>query len=285
MRNLLNFIIKYSSWFVFVFYLTISIILLVIGNSYRQSVYLTSANQVTGGVYNFTSGISGYFHLKGINESLQESNAKLQNEVLNLKNQLAEYQSQAAASKPVLPSADRYDFIQATVINNNTHHPKNFFTINRGAKDGIKTGMGVVNQEGIIGIIDVAGPHLSRVISVLNENQKFSVKVKGTSFVGSLSWRGGDPNIAYLEEIPRHVHYNIGDTIVTSGFSTTFPEGLPAGIILNKVKSRDDSFFTFKIKLTPNFRSLSSVRIIKDIYKAEIDSLANIDLSADNKKK
>lgn len=91
MRNLLNFIIRYSTWFVFTFYVLISVMLLVLGNRYQQSVYLTSANVISGGLYNGASQVTGYFHLKSINESLQASNAQLQNEVLNLKSQLAQY--------------------------------------------------------------------------------------------------------------------------------------------------------------------------------------------------
>ena len=138
--------------------------------------------------------------------------------------------------------------------------------------------MGVVDQNGVVGIVNVTGPHMARVISLLNETQHFSVKLKDTSFVGSLNWTGEDASIAYVEEIPRHVEYQVGDTIVTSGYSTTFPEGIPVGTILNRVRSQDDSFFTFKVRLMPDFRSLSTVRVIKDIHKAEIDSLSNYDI-------
>ncbi len=251
--------------------------LLVLGSRYRQSVYLTSANALSGGLYDGASQVTGYFHLKDINKSLQASNASLQNEVLNLKNRIAEYQTLMSATIPPIPSRDRYDYIAASVINNNTRHPKNFFTIDRGSLDGIERGMGVVDQNGIVGIVNITGPHMARVISLLNETQHFSVKIKDTQFVGSLNWKGGDASIAYMEEIPRHVEYQIGDTVVTSGYSTTFPEGIPVGTILNRVRSHDESFFTFKVRLSPDFRSLSTVRVIKDIYKEEIDSLSNYD--------
>ena len=90
MHNLLSFLLRYSKWFVFTAYVVASIVLLVAGNSYRQSVYLTSAGAVTGGVYDSWSSVTGYFHLRSINESLQVRNAALQNEVLNLRQQLAE---------------------------------------------------------------------------------------------------------------------------------------------------------------------------------------------------
>lgn len=278
MRNLLNFIIRYSTWFVFTFYVLISVMLLVLGNRYQQSVYLTSANVISGGLYNGASQVTGYFHLKSINESLQASNAQLQNEVLNLKSQLAQYKVLLSDTLAPLPSKDRYDYVSAAVINNNTRLPKNFLTIDRGSLDGVERGMGVVDQNGVVGIVNVTGPHMARVISLLNETQHFSVKLKDTSFVGSLNWKGEDASIAYVEEIPRHVEYQVGDTIVTSGYSTTFPEGIPVGTILNRVRSQDDSFFTFKVRLMPDFRSLSTVRVIKDIHKAEIDSLSNYDI-------
>ncbi|MDE6409505.1 MAG: rod shape-determining protein MreC [Muribaculaceae bacterium] len=277
MKNLLNFIMRYSAWFVFAFYVIISLLLLVTGNNYQRSVYLTSANIVTGSVYKGASQVSGYFNLRSINRDLQANNALLQNEVLNLKNQLAQYRVLASDSLLPITYSDRFGYVAAAVINNNTSHPKNFFTIDKGSKDGIKSGMGVVDHNGITGIVNVTGPHMSRVISLLNETQHFSVKLKGTEFIGSLCWKGGDPTIGYVEEIPRHAEYNLGDTIVTSGYSTTFPEGIPVGKVLARVKSGDDSFFTLKVKLASDFRSLSTVRVIKDIYKTEIDSLAEFD--------
>lgn len=252
--------------------------LLTIGNRYHQFIYLTSANAVTGSIYNGASSVTGYFHLKSINESLQTSNAALQNEVLNLKNRISQYQALLSDSLPPLPSKDRYDYVSASVINNNTHHPKNFFTIDKGKLDGIEPGMGVVDQSGIVGIVNATGQHMSRVTSLLNETQNFSVKIKNSHYVGSLNWQGGNPSIAYLVEIPRHAKYHIGDTIVTSGYSTTFPEGISIGTILNRVKTNDDSFFTFKVKLNSDFKSLSTVRVIKDIYKEEIDSLTNLEI-------
>ena len=278
MRNILNFILKYSRWFVFVIYASISIILLVVNKNYQQSIYLTSANVVTGSVYETWSAVTGYFHLKSINESLQARNAELQNEVLNLSSRLREYQAALSDTIPT-PTGERFDYVAAGVVNNNTHHPLNYFTINRGARDGVATGMGVVDQNGVVGIVNVAGPKMARVISLLNEKQHFSVKIKGTTFVGSFWWKGGDPNIGYVEEIPRHATYQIGDTIVTSGYSTAFPEGIPVGVIVSKVNARDNSFFTFRVRLASDFRTINAVRVIKDIYKAEIDSLANHDIN------
>lgn len=243
-----------------------------------QSVYLSSANVVTGAIFETATGVTGYFNLRDINRSLQERNAQLENELLNLKHQLAEVETLVDDSASIAKYSKRFGYEIAAVINNSTRHPKNYFTINKGELDGVRTGMGVVDQNGVVGIVNVSGSHMSRVISLLNETQHFSVKLKNTPFVGTLSWKGGDPYIAYMEEVPRHVVYQIGDTVVTSGYSTTFPEGIDIGTVISRVKGSDDSFFILKVKLSPDFRSLSTVRVIKDVFKNEIDSLQNLDM-------
>lgn len=277
MRNLINFIIKYSAWFVFTIYVLICCILLGIGQSYQQAVILTSANSAVSYIYGVASDVTGYFNLRTINDELQASNARLENEVLNLRNRLGELEALVADSIPA-DGTSRFDYQTATVINNSIRHPRNYFTINRGSLQGITTGMGVVDQNGIVGIINVAGRNTSRVISLLNETQHFSVKLKGTQFVGTLSWRGGDPTVAYMDEVPRHARFNIGDTVVTSGFSTSFPEGIPVGTVLSRVKGTDDNFYILKLHLNSNFRNLSTVRVIKDVWKPELDSLATLDI-------
>ncbi|MDE7097245.1 MAG: rod shape-determining protein MreC, partial [Muribaculaceae bacterium] len=225
--------------------------------------------------YSTTSDISNYFNLVAVNQSLQESNARLENEVLNLRQQLSQYNVMAQDSS-YQDLNKRFDYIGASVINNSTRHPRNHFTIDRGAADGIETGMGVVDQSGVVGIIDVTGKRTARVISLLNQNQHFSVKVKGTPYVGSLAWRGDDPTVAYMEEVPRHAKFHIGDTIVTSGYSTTFPEGIDIGTVMGKIKTSDDTFLVLKIHLASDFKTLGTVRVIKDALKHELDSIRSI---------
>lgn len=279
MRSLLNFFIKYGSWFIFSFYVILGFVVLFTYNSYHSSIYFSSANAVSSSVYGTTSAIKGYFDLKEINQSLQASNARLENEVLNLKHQIAELKTlQSDSLKLTTDGENRFDYVSATVINNNVRHPKNYFSINRGTKDGIIPGQGVVDQNGVVGIVNVAGPHTARVISLLNETQRFSVKLKNTEFIGSLSWKGGDPTVAYMEEVPRHAKYSIGDTVVTSGYSLSFPADIPIGVIMNRIKGSDDNFYILKVRLTPDFKSLGTVRIIKDNFKESLDSLSRFDL-------
>ncbi len=276
MRNLLNFIIKYSTWFVLTFYVLISCILLVKSNESFNSLYLTSANAIGRAIYGTTSEITDYFGLLSVNKRLQESNAQLQNEVLNLRNEIAQYKVLVQDTAKAW-TKNRFDYIGASVINNSTRHPHNHFTIDRGSADGVTPGMGIVDQSGIVGIVEVVGRHTSRAISLLNQTQHFSARIKRTPYVGSLTWKGEDPSVAYLDEVPRHAKYHIGDTIISSGFSTTFPEGIDIGTIIGQVKTNDDTFYVLKIRLASDFKSLGTVRIIKDALKNELDSIQSLE--------
>lgn len=256
-----------------------SCVILFTYNSYHSSIYFTSANAVSSAVYKTTSDITGYFNLREINKSLEANNARLENEVLNLQYLLAEYRTLYSDSIHTLtPEIPRFEYVAATVINNNVRHPKNYFSINRGSLDGVKSGQGVVDHNGVVGIVNVVGPHTARVISLLNESQRFSVKIKNSEYIGSLVWKGNDPSIAYMEELPRHAKYQIGDTITTSGYSLSFPSDLPVGIIMNRINGADDNFYVLKIKLLPDFKTLGTVRVIKDNFKESLDSLGNFDL-------
>ena len=275
MKNLLNFFIKYFSWIVFTFYVIISSILLFQSSPYQQHVYLTSANGVCAAVFGVFNNITSYFHLHDINEDLHNRNAMLEMEVINLRNEVNNLKLMTNDTTNIPSALHNYDFILAHVISNSISQPQNYITINRGSEDGITSEMGVIDQNGVVGIVDVVGSHSARVISLLNPNFKLSCKVKGHDYFGSLVWDGRDPYHAVLEEMPKHVKFIKGDTIVTSGYSSVFPEGIIVGTILEQVKDKNDNFFSLRIKLSTDFTQLSTVRTIKNNMHDEIMQLSN----------
>ena len=155
----------------------------------------------------------------------------------------------------------RYSFIVARAINSSTTRPFNYITIQKGELDGVKPEMGVVDRNGVVGIVNITGKHTARIISLLNPHLRLSCKVKGSQHVGSLTWDGRDAAHALLEELPRHAKFHKGDTIVTSGFSTSFPEGVPVGVVESGVRGADDNFYSLRIKLFTDFSTLSYVRV------------------------
>lgn len=274
MRNLFDFFIKHSSWFVFILYMILSSVLLFKNNPYQQSVYLTSANSIASTVYSGISNVTSYFYLRDINEDLQQRNASLEMEVLTLRNKVNEYQIQLPDTTVANTIKPQFDCIVGRVISNSITWQQNYITINKGKADGITGEMGVVDQNGVVGIVDNVGIHSARIISLLNPNLRLSCKVKGSDFFGSLVWDGKSPYYAILEEMPRHVKFEKGDTIVTSGYSAVFPEGIIVGSIEEQLNSGGDNFFSLKIKLSTDFTQLSTVRVIKNNMKEEFDLLS-----------
>ena len=276
MRNLLHFFVRHSTWFVFIFYMVMGCVLLFNRNPYQHHLYLTSAGHVASAVYSATNSVTGYFHLRDINEDLQQRNASLELEVLTLKQRLREAAETIYGDTMTVDSSlVNYKFIIAHVINNSVARPRNYITIEKGTNDGVQPEMGVVDQNGVVGIINVVGPHTARVISILNPDLRLSCKVKGSDAFGSLVWDGKRPDQAVLEELPRHVPFNVGDTIVTSGYSVVFPEGIPVGTIITQEKDEDDNFYTLQVKLLTDFTTLSTVRVIENAFRDEINSIEN----------
>ena len=280
MKNLLDFIIKHSSWFVFLLLTVVSCLLLFQSNLYQHSIYLTSANAVSSSIYGLFNNVTSYFHLRGINEDLQQRNAMLENEVVSLRNQINDYKMLLPDTSTMPGNYSNFDFVIAHVISNSISQPHNYITINRGKADGVMPEMGVVDQNGVVGIVNVVGEHSARIISLLNPNLRLSCKVKNSDFFGSLVWDCVSPQYAVLEELPRHVKFEKGDTIITSGYSAVFPEGLIVGTIEDRMPTNDDNFYTLKIKLTTDFSRLSTVRAIKNGMKGELDALEAADYNS-----
>ncbi len=274
MRQLINFLIRHSSWIVFAIYVIISCVLLFRSNPYQRSVYLSSANRVAVWVFDAKSDVTSYIGLRGVNKEMQLRNGELEMEVINLREQLNNYRALAGEDTLRNDTVLRdYDFTVARVINNSVSQVNNYITLDKGSLDGITPEMGVVNQNGVVGIINVVSEHHSVAISILNPKLRLSCKVKGSDYFGSLVWDAKDARYAILEEMPRHVVFEKGDTIVTSGYSSVFPEGLMVGTISDYEKQRNDNFYVLRVELSPDFGNLGYVRIISSRLKEEKDKI------------
>ena len=263
MRNLLNFLLKYNHWFLFILLEVISFVLLFRFNHYQHSVYFSSANVVAGKVYEVSGGITSYFHLKSVNEDLLDRIMELEQQNRNLENALVKHLSDSTELNSIRNLSDTdYEIFKARVINNSLNLVDNYITLNRGSKDGIRPEMGVVDGNGVVGIVYETSSHYSRVISVLNSKSSISCKIVGSEYFGYLKWEYGDAQYAYLKDLPRHAEFNLGDTVVTSGYSTVFPEGIMIGTVDDMADSNDGLSYLLKVKLATDFGKVSEVRVI-----------------------
>jgi rod shape-determining protein MreC len=245
-------------------------------NHYQQSVYFTSANEVAGKVYEISGGISSYFHLKSVNEDLLDRNVWLEQRVTALENALKEQGQDSVRlySLERLATAENRIF-KANVIKNSLNRADNYITLDRGTEAGIRPEMGVVDANGVVGIVYKTSPHYSLVIPLLNSKSSISCKIVGSDYFGYLKWEGGDSRYAYLKDLPRHAEFNLGDTVVTSGYSTVFPEGVLVGTVDDMSDSHDGLSYLLKIKLGTDFGKVSNVRVISRNGQQEQKALEN----------
>ena len=278
MRNLLNFLMKYNYWFLFLLLEVASFVLLFRFNRYQQSVYLTSANGVAGAIYGVAGSVSSYFHLKTVNADLLERNVWLERKVEVLEKAFAEQgpDSVMLHSLENLVSA-KYEVYRATVIKNSLNRVDNYLTLDKGSVDSIHPEMGVVDANGVVGIVYKTSPHYSLVISLLNSKSNLSCKISGSGYFGYLHWEGTDAQYAYLRDLPRHAEFSVGDTVVTSGYSAVFPEGVMVGTVDEMTDSHDGLSYRVKVKLATDFGKVTQVCIISRAGQEEQKSLEETD--------
>ena len=265
MRNLLNFFLKYNYWFLFVLLEVISFALLFRFNSYQGSAFFTSANRVAGAVYDAANNVTGYFHLKTINDELVQKNVELELQVERLREALTEATGDSSGIEQMKQEAlQGYDIFKASVINNSITHADNYITINKGTADGVRSEMGVVKGRGVVGIVYLTSSHHSIVIPVLNSKSSISCKIKKSDYFGFLKWDGGSSEYAYVKDMPRHSLFSLGDTIVTSGHSAVFPSGIPIGTVDDIADSHDGLSYLLRVKLFTDFARLNDVRVIAE---------------------
>ena len=277
MRNLLNFLLKYNYWLLFILLEVICFVLLFRFNNYQQSVFFTSANVVAGKVYEVSGGISSYFHLKSVNEDLLDRNMALEQQITNLENRLKDYRIDSITMNSIryLEQAD-YKIFKAHVIRNSLNQADNYITLGKGSSAGIRPEMGVIDGNGVVGIVYKTSPSYSLVISVLNSKSSISCKIIGSEYFGYLKWEYGDSRYAYLKDLPRHAEFNLGDTVVTSGYSTVFPAGVMVGTVDDMSDSNDGLSYLLKIKLATDFGKLGNVRVISRNGQGEQRELENM---------
>lgn len=278
MRELLSFIQKNVHWLLLLLLVILSIILIINNNQFQRSKYLLVAHEVTGRIQSVTSGVQSYINLNSENELLLNRIAVLEkdNSIYKEKiEQLANLSSSEIGNSDE-PYTSGYNFIPARVVYNSISKAENYIVINKGSNDGVKADMGIMSPAGIIGVIMESSPNYSIAISILNPKFQLSCKIKGKNYFGPLIWNGKDAQYTNLENLPRHAEINIGDTIVTSGFSAFFPEELPVGIIVDSQKQKNDNYNSAKVKLFTDFNTLNNVLIIENKHREEQINLQKI---------
>lgn len=265
MRNLLEFLAKYNHWFVFLILEVVSMVLLFQYNSYQGSAWFSSANAVTGKLYEWDANVETFFSLTKVNQELTQRNAYLEQEVQKLSDSLVSVTKDSSIyHRDQFALLRNYRLIPAKVVANSIDKPGNLMTIDKGSADGIHKDMGVISGTGVVGIVYLVAEHYAIVIPVLNTKSNISCMIQNRGYFGYLRWKGGVSDLAYLEEVPRHAHFKLGDYVVTSGYSAVFPPGVRVGRILHVFNSADGLSYRVQLRLSTDFASLRDVCVIDD---------------------
>ncbi|WP_025796746.1 rod shape-determining protein MreC [Hoylesella saccharolytica] len=263
MQNLIAFLIKYGHWFLFILLEVIGFVLVFQYNNYQGSVWFSSANVAIGKVYEVNSKIASFFSLTEINKQLTERNVYLEQQLTKLQEQLNGKPKTVDEVRRIRQQVPpEFKIYLAKVVSNSLDKLDNLITIDKGSADGIRKDMGVVSGNGIVGVVYMVGRHYSVVIPVLNNHSNISCTIRGRGYFGYLRWTGGDPQIAYVEDIPRHARFALGMSVVTSGYSSIFPPGLMVGKILHVFNSPNGLSYRLQIKLATDFGRLRDVCVV-----------------------
>ena len=270
MRNLLEFLAKYNHWFVFLILEVVSMVLLFQYNSYQGSAWFSSANAVTGKLYEWDANVETFFSLTKVNQELTQRNAYLEQEVQKLSDSLVCVTKDSSIyHRDQFALLRNYRLIPAKVVANSVDKPGNLMTIDKGSADGIHKDMGVISGTGVVGIVYLVAEHYAVVIPVLNTKSNISCMIQNRGYFGYLRWKGGVSDLAYLEEVPRHAHFKLGDYVVTSGYSAVFPPGVRVGRILHVFNSADGLSYRVQLRLSTDFARLRDVCVIDDTAMKE----------------
>ncbi len=271
MRNLILFLWKHRYFLLFLILQLVAIGLIVSNNSFQRSKFISASNGVTGNILSLYDNAVSYFALKSANERLAQENARLRNQLktsqILLDTNSFEFQDSLWQQ--------HYFYQHSKVLNNSFQKRNNYLIISKGRKQGIATQMAVLGQNGIVGIVNSVSDNFSSVISVLHSRSAIDAKLKNSGYTGTIGWDGKDYRIGQLKNIPSHVLVNIGDTVVTSGFSFIFPEGLMVGIVEKADEIKGKGYYDIQVRFSQEFNKLEYVYVVTDLLREEEELIEN----------
>ncbi|NPD44830.1 MULTISPECIES: rod shape-determining protein MreC [unclassified Lentimicrobium] len=282
MQNLLNFLWKNYAFFLFLI-LEFIALSMVVSNGHQSAVFSYTSNQMGGEAFSSWQSIVHYFDLGEANEQLVEENKRLRSQLdqsfldrdfiafdtISVNDSLIKWDSTQNKFLPQDTNILAFEYIGAKTISNSIHKQKNYLMLNKGLAQGVRENMGVIGPNGVVGIVYSASEDFSTVVSLLNIKTRISSKLKTNNELGILQWDGQNPNLAQFNSIETYIPIKVGDSIITSGYSHIFPEGIMLGVIQDYHRNTSDNTYYISVKLSTKFSSLKHVTIIRNRFYEE----------------
>ena len=271
MRNIFLFIRKFFNFFFFLVMQITALYMLFHYNEFHEAAFMGVANDITGKISKRYNNVEYYFHLKKTNESLVQENAMLRN---LLKQDFEVADTSAALRMDSIPYDTtgirrKYLYRDAKVVNRYLIFPNNYFTLHRGEKQGVRKDMGVISPDGVMGVVVNTGDNYSVVMSLLHLQSRISGRVKKSGETGQVYWDGKSPSTIFINNLPKSVPIQKGDSIVTSQYGTYFPQGILIGTVMEIMNDKSSNFYTLKLKPATNFGSVEHALVIENLHADE----------------
>lgn len=270
MRNLIYFIIRYSALILFLSLELIAFLLIVNYNKSQKEIWAYSSNLLTGSVYKRVENVTDFFDLREVNDSLLTENAKLLETIINYRVNSIDNSFQ---NYELSDSIKEFKLIPSRVCNKTLNLRNNYITLCKGKSDGINVGMGVITQNGVIGIIKAVSDNFATVLLILNSQSRISAKVNTKNYHGNLIWDTGNTKTISLLDIPKHAAIEVNDSISTSGYSTIFPPDIFIGKIKDIRIVEGSNNYRVMIDLNENISTVENVYVISYLKEKEKEVL------------
>jgi rod shape-determining protein MreC len=265
MQNFSEFLRKYSRLLLFIVLQIVAFILIFYNNNFQKVLIFNTSNAVTGAVYQQYSLFNAFLNLRNDNELLATENASLRAQLL--KDKYKVYSGGVMVKDTTYKQV--YSYIPAIIVNNTVDKANNYITLNVGELHGIKPDMGVISEDGVVGIVKSVSKHFSVAISLLHSKSAVSAEIKNTNHFGTIQWDGISPKQIFLEYIPSYASVKENDTIVTTGYSSVFPQGVNVGTVEGFTVNPNEGYINLKLRPTVDFKKVRYVYVVNYLLKNE----------------
>lgn len=262
----------------FLFVILQILCIIMISKSIRYSSFALSrfCQTIVSPINQAWYNVIRHFSLSSENEQLVQQNISL----LNERDNAFVFQDDSVYTAIQEDSTKRtkmrlYDYSYANIVYKTTDKSHNYIIIDKGSDDGVTVDMAVLSANGVCGVVNDVTKHFASVLTMLHPDARISAKLLPANQIGTVLWDGISSKYAQLYDIPQHIPVNVGDTVITSGYSNIFPNNILVGIVSDVQETGHSSFLTIKIRLATNFNNINTVYLIRNIYTSEIDELKN----------
>ena len=259
MRSLFFLIIRFGAFVTFLILEFVAFYLIINYNKSQKEIWAHSSSLVSGNIYKQVNSVENFFELNERNDSLLLENARLLESVINYR---LKSDSNIGFLENGKDTVHAYHLIEADICNKTINLRNNFLTLCKGSNDGIKVGMGVITKGGVIGIVKAVSQNFATVLMVINSQSRVSAKILNTSYHGNILWKDSDTRKMKMNDVPKHAEISIGDTIVTSGYSISFPPLIPIGRITAYNLLEGGNSYEIDVELSYDLSNIDMVYVV-----------------------